>query len=77
MQSNKKNFKKFFTAENALFIRLFGGFRVLSKKIFQKKACQSDRPNSELVKEKNDENKADLSGNKKIQRIHFSVSSKK
>lgn len=50
LQSKKKNFKKILTAENALFIRLFGGFRVLSKKFFQKKACQNDRPNSELVK---------------------------
>jgi len=36
LQSKQKKFKKILTAENSLFIRLFGGFCVLSKNFFQK-----------------------------------------
>jgi hypothetical protein len=44
LQSKKKKFKKILTAENALIIRLFGGFSVLSKKIFQKRPAKTTDP---------------------------------
>lgn len=39
-----KNRKKFFRAENALFIRDFGSFLVLIKNIFEKRGVQYTTP---------------------------------